>query len=124
MSNSGQETVSSPLNAVKWLVCAVIVVAGIYGNSYYANDFSGFMRALILVPMAILAGVFALYTTQGQSFWRLLKEARTEIRRVVWPTKQETMQTTLLVIVVVLIMSVILWLLDLGLNLLIKQFIG
>ncbi len=124
MSNNGQESSSSPVNAVKWIACAAIVIAGVLGNSYYTNELSVFIRAIILVGMAVAAGAFAFTTTQGISFWTLLKEAKTEIRRVVWPTRQETTQTTMIVIVVVLIMSLILWVLDIGLNFLISWLIG
>ena len=50
-----------------------------------------------------------LITTQGQAFLKLLKEALVEARRVVWPTKDETMQTTLIVFAVVVVMSLVLW---------------
>jgi preprotein translocase subunit SecE len=50
-----------------------------------------------------------LTTTQGQAFLKLLKEAQVEARRVVWPTKDETMQTTLIVFAVVVVMSLVLW---------------
>lgn len=123
MSDSGQET-SSALNTVKWVVCLAIVAAGIYGNSAFANEYSVFIRAAALLGLAAVAGFFALTTTQGSGFLTLLKESKAEIRRVIWPTKQETTQTTMIVIVVVLIMSLILWLLDIGLNFLISKLIG
>ncbi|MCY4045900.1 MAG: preprotein translocase subunit SecE [Cellvibrionales bacterium] len=123
MSESGQET-SGALNTVKWVACLAIVAAGIYGNSAFANEYSVFIRAAVLLGLAGIAGFFALTTTQGAGFLTLLKESKTEIRRVIWPTKQETTQTTMIVIVVVLIMSLILWLLDIGLNFLISKLIG
>ncbi len=112
------------MDTVKWIICGIIAAAGIYANSYFAGEYSVFIRAIALLALAAVVGVIAFTTVQGKSFWLLLKDARTEIRRVVWPTRQETTQTTLIVIVVVLIMSFILWLFDLGLNYLISKLIG
>lgn len=112
MSNAQVKTNSGALNIAKWVVATLIVAIGVYGNSFYANDFSVFERALALIPMAVVAGFILLKTSQGESFARLVKESRSEIRRVVWPTQQETNQTTLIVVAVVLFMALMLWMMD------------
>ena len=62
--------------------------------------------------IAAVAGFVALQTEKGGAFWALLKDAKNEIRKVVWPTRQETVQTTLVVVAVVLAMGLVLWGLD------------
>ena len=74
--------------------------------------------------MAFLAGFLALQTERGKALWDLLKEARTEIRRVVWPTRQETTQTTFIVVALVVVFSLILWGLDSLLSWFVSSFIG
>lgn len=111
------------LDIPKWIVVAIIVVAGVYGNHYFAAE-PVLYRALALVVLGLVAGFVALQTSKGKAFWALLKEARIEIRKVVWPTRSETTQTTLIVVAVVLVMALILWGLDTLLGWIISQFIG
>ena len=61
---------------------------------------------------------------KGQAFFALAKEARAEIRKVVWPTRQETTQTTLIVVAVVLVMALLLWGLDTLLGWLVSMIVG
>ncbi len=107
----------------KWVVVAVIVAVGVYGNHHFSAE-PVLYRAVALVVLGLLAGFVALQTEKGKTFWALLKEARIEIRKVVWPTRPETTQTTLIVLAVVLVMALILWGLDTLLGWIISQFIG
>ena len=99
------------LDMLKWIVVAIIVAAGGYGNHYFQAE-SVLYRAVALVVLAGLAGFVALQTAKGKAFWSLLKESRIEIRKVVWPTRPETTQTTLIVLAVVVVMALVLWGLD------------
>ncbi len=117
------ELLDDRLDIPKWVVVAIIVGAGVYGNHYFAAD-PVLYRALALVVLGLVAGFVALQTSKGKAFWSLLKEARIEIRKVVWPTRPETTQTTLIVVAVVLVMALILWGLDTLLGWIISQFIG
>ena len=72
----------------------------------------------------VVAAFIALQTAKGQAFFGLLKDARTEIRKVVWPTRQETTQTTLIVVAVVLVMALLLWGLDSLLGWLVSTIVG
>ena len=96
--------VESKFDGLKWLVVVLVVTAGVVGNSMF-SDQSLFYRVVALVVLAVLAGFVALSTAKGKAFFNLFKEAKTEIRKVVWPTRQETLQTTLMVVVVVLIVG-------------------
>jgi preprotein translocase subunit SecE len=75
-----------------------------------------FYRALAGVGLAGVAVLIALQTQRGRAVWNLAKEARVEVRKVVWPTRQETTQTTLIVVVVVFLVGLLLWGLDSGLS--------
>ncbi|GAA6133176.1 preprotein translocase subunit SecE [Halopseudomonas sabulinigri] len=110
-------------DVVKWVVVALLVSVGVFGDSYFSAE-PVLYRAVALVVLGLVAGFVALQTSKGKAFWALLKEARIEIRKVVWPTRPETIQTTMIVVAVVLVMALILWGLDTFLGWIISQFIG
>ncbi len=110
-NTSAESTQSSPADIAKWVVVALLVAAAVVGNAYF-DDQAFLYRVLGVVAVAIVAAVVAAQTFKGRAFVTLLKEARAEVRRVVWPTKQETAQTTGIVVLVVFLMSLLLWALD------------
>jgi preprotein translocase subunit SecE len=95
---------------VKWLLVFVILSMAVVGN--YIFELSSLELAIAVVVLVIVAGVIAGQTNKGRTFINFAKESRTEIRKVVWPTRQETMQTTLVVIIATIIMGLLLWGLD------------
>jgi len=99
------------LDSLKWLVIAMLVAGAVYGNYYFSAE-SLLYRVLALLVVALGAGFLAVQTRKGEGFVTLLRGAYTESRRVVWPTRQERNQTTLMVVAVVLVMSLVLWGLD------------
>ena len=105
------ETTASRFDAVKWVVVIVLVAVAVVGNSYYADQ-SLLYRVLGILALAIVAGLVALQTAKGAAFWALVKGSRTEIRKVVWPTRQETIQTTMIVVAFVVLVALLLWGLD------------
>jgi preprotein translocase subunit SecE len=109
--NSKVETESNRFDGLKWLLVVVLVAAGVGGNIYFGGQ-SLLYRVIALLILAIAAIAIALQTAKGAEFWKLAKEARVEIRKVVWPTRQEATQTTLIVFGFVLLMALILWGLD------------
>ena len=117
------EAAPSRLDPIKWGVVILLIAAGVVGNSYYADQ-SLLYRVLALVVMAALAGWVASTTTRGGALWHLVKGARTEIRKVIWPARQETTQTTLIVVVFVIVMALILWALDSIVGWLVSMVIG
>ncbi len=123
MSGKPEVAAEGRLDGLKWALVTILVTAGVAGNVYYSEE-SVLYRALALVLLAILAGFVALQTVKGGAFWNLVKEAKIEIRKVVWPTRQETVQTTLVVVAVVVIMGLILWALDSLLGWIISSLIG
>ncbi|MGB5279095.1 MAG: preprotein translocase subunit SecE [Gammaproteobacteria bacterium] len=103
--------VSNKLDTFKLVVAVAILLAGIGGFYYYA-DASLLYRVLGLVALAIVAVGIALTTGTGQAIVSFGRESRAEVRKVVWPTRQETLQTTLMVVVAVIILGIFLWLID------------
>ena len=106
-----------------WSVVTLIVAGGVFGNWYY-QDQSLLFRVLALLALAAVAGLLSFRTNQGKALWTLIKESRVEIRRVVWPTRQETTQTTFIVVMLVLVFSLVLWGLDSLLSWVVSTLIG
>ena len=121
--NVKAEAKDARFDLMKWLVVTVLVVAGVVGNQFFSAE-PVLYRVIGLIVLAAVAGYVALQTAKGSAFFTLLKEARTEIRKVVWPTRQETTQTTLIVVVVVLVMALLLWGLDSLLGWLVSMIVG
>jgi len=116
-------TQNSRFDTIKWIFVLALVAAGVVGNSIY-SDQSLLYRTLALVALAAVALFVALQTAKGRGYAVSFKEARKEIRKVVWPNRQETTQTTLIVVVVVLIMALVLWGLDSFLSWTVSSLIG
>ena len=98
-------------NYFRWSVGLVLIAIAIYGNSYYSLE-PLLYRVLGVLVLLGLSTVVLLTTIEGKEALKLILESRTEIRRVVWPSKPETTQTTLIVIVAITIAGLILWGLD------------
>ena len=123
MNSTTETTSGGALDWIKWLLVFALVGAAVFGNWYFRDE-SLLYRALALVAIAGVATLIALTTTTGSATWNLMKEARAEIRRVVWPSRQETNQTTLIVLALVIIFALILWGLDSGLSWIVATVIG
>ena len=96
---------------IKWIGVAVVLIAGAVGGFFIAAEDIGYQVILWLVVLGIAGGLAAL-TTVGKELFQFFKDARLEIRKVVWPTRQETMQAVLMVLVAVVVMSLLLWVID------------
>ena len=105
------ETTESRFDTVKWIVVFGLIAVAVVGNSYFADQ-SLLYRVLGIVAISAVAGLIALQTAKGAAFWALVKGSRMEIRKVVWPTRQETLQTTMIVVAFVLVVALFLWGLD------------
>lgn len=117
------ETPGQALDWLKWIAVFAVLGAGVFGNWYY-QDQSLLVRVVVLLVLGLAAFGVAIQTAKGRAAWMLIKEARGEIRRVVWPTWDETTQTTMIVLVLVLIFSLLLWLLDSGLSWVVSLVLG
>ncbi len=99
------------LDALKWILVIALVAAGVVGNSHFSAE-SVFFRALALLVVAAVALFIAINTAKGASIADIVRGAFVELRKVVWPSRQETNQTTLIVVAVVIFTSIVLWGLD------------
>ncbi len=111
------------LDALKWLVVIALVAAGVVGNSHYAAE-SVLYRALALLVIAAAALFVAVNTAKGSAIADVVRGAFVELRKVVWPSRQETNQTTLIVVAVVIFTSIVLWALDSVFGFIASKLIG
>ena len=111
------------IDVAKWLAAIVLLVVAVVGNSYYADQ-PLLYRVIAGVLLVVAAAFVAHRTAKGQEFNAFRREAMIELRKIVWPTRPETLQTTLIVFVVVFIMAVVLYLLDLSLGFFVSKIIG
>ena len=111
MNASTEEQVTSSFDTLKWGVVFLLLAGAVAGNYVY-GEASVLIRAVAVVVAVAVAGLIAMQTEKGSNALIFAKEARTEVRKVVWPTRQEAVQTTGIVLVVTLLMSLLLWGLD------------
>ena len=111
-------------DGLKWLVVVLLVIGAAVANSYYAEEFAFIYRLLALVGIFVVAALIAANTGKGGAFIDLLRASVTEVKKVVWPTRQETIQTTIMVLIVVFIAAILLYLMDLGFGFVASYFIG
>jgi preprotein translocase subunit SecE len=111
MNASTESQPSGSLDSLKWVVVFFFLVAAVGGNYYFGEE-SVLLRAVGVVIAILIAALVAGQTDKGRTAIAFAKESRTEIRKVVWPTRQEAIQTTGIVLFATLIMSLLLWGLD------------
>ena len=128
--NNSAEVVSSgsPFDVVLWILALALFIAALMVNqflpAYWVPASSIWVRIGVILG-CIVAALGLLYAThQGKGFVRLLKDSRVELRRVTWPTKQETVTTSWQVLLVVVIAAIALWCFDYVIGLFMKFIIG
>lgn len=112
--------VSTPLDRLLWLCSIVLVGGAIFGNFYYTqhivideSSLGRFGRTAIVIAVIIAGLAVTLFTNKGHALLTFAREAYVELRKVVWPTRQEAVQTTIIVFVGVCVVSLFLYLCDL-----------
>ena len=124
MTTQTETSQSGFLDTIKLLLAAAILVGGLYGFYFYENDLALPLRVLMVLGGAGVGIAFAMTSTQGHRLWHFIQGSRVEIRKVVWPTRQETTQTAIAVFVFTIVMALFFWALDSGLLLLTQTLVG
>lgn len=101
----------SGVDFAKLAAAVLLAAAGVFQFFYFAELPAGW-RWILLLLLAGSALALAAFTERGRPAREFLAEAHFELRKVVWPTRQETIQTTLVITVVVIIVAFILWVID------------
>ena len=109
--NTQAEASTPVFDVVKQVFSVVFVIAGV-AAFYYFSEVQLLYRVLGLIVIAAIVLGMMLTTDIGRAVWSFVLESKMEVRKVVWPTREETMRTTLLVFAMVFIVGLILWLLD------------
>ncbi|WP_299270560.1 preprotein translocase subunit SecE [uncultured Psychrosphaera sp.] len=111
------------LDLVKWVIAIALLAGAVAINIVFEQE-SVLIRALGIVGAVIVAGFFAATTFKGRTFLNFAKESRTEVRKVVWPTRQEATQTTFIIFIATAIIAVLLYFIDMGLRALVTFLTG
>ena len=106
------------------LILAVLLVAGGIGGFYYFGDKPELIRWAILLAAVVLAVILAAPTATGRNTWGFIKGSRVELRKVVWPARKETLQVTVVVFVMVVLVAVYMWMIDWGLHEIVRVVTG
>ena len=119
MSANPEQSASSGLDMVKWTIVITLLAGVVIANNIFDQE-SVLIRALGIVAVALIAAFTAITTTKGKAFIEFAKESRMEVRKVVWPTTQETRQTTLIIFAATVVVGILLYFLDMGLRALVN----
>jgi len=108
---------------VKLAAAVLVVLAGVAGY-YLLGAQAAWLRWLPVLGSLVLAALVIAWSRYGTEFWQFVTDARVELRKIVWPGREETGKTTLVVFVFVLVAGVFFWLLDLALAWATRAFTG
>jgi preprotein translocase subunit SecE len=123
MSAHTETSESGVLDILKLLIAAGMLTGGLFGYYWYL-EWSQPLRVLLVLGGTIAGVAIAMTSTQGRRLWAFIQGSRIEIRKVVWPTKQETTQTAIAVFVFTLILALFFWGLDSFLLWLTRTLVG
>jgi len=101
----------------------LLLIAGIAGF-YYLRESAMVLRVISVLSGIVLAVVVVWFTSPGKQFYAFARESSDETRKVVWPSRKETLQTTGIVFAFVLVMAIFLWMVDAGLLLAVRYLMG
>lgn len=106
-----EKNIESKSNNTFLILSITVLIMGMV-LFYYFSDVRLFYRVLGMISVVILSGFIGYQSDFGKLIYSYISDSKVEIKKVTWPTKQETTQTTLGVIVVVFIVGILLWLFD------------
>jgi len=122
VSSKASQT-KNKLDVFRWILVVILISAGVAANFYFSSQPLP-LRIVGWIVLSCVAIFVILQTTQGKRLWKFYGDARNELRKVTWPTRHETFQTTLIVILMVVALACILWAIDSTLMWLIERLTG
>ena len=120
---SRAEVPTSSADTIKFVVAGALGLAGLVAFYVFAEQ-SLLLRTIGLLAVAGVVAFILYQTALGKRTVAFFRDARTEVRKVVWPNRAETTQTTITVVIIVIIVGIFLWLLDMLLSALFKMITG
>ena len=111
MVSKATVSTSSSLDTVKLALALVVLAAGMFGF-YWFEQIALTWRVIAMFAVVGVSVGLVLWTDLGRRFMSFGRESRVELRKVVWPTRQETIQITLIVLVLVFLIGLFLWMVD------------
>ncbi len=120
---SKAETSTNSMDTMKLAAAGALVLLGLFAFYYFEGQ-SLLLRVVGLLIIAGLAAYVVYQTDVGKRTVDFFRDARTEVRKVVWPSRAETTQTTVTVFIIVVIVGIFLWLFDMLLAYLFKLVTG
>jgi preprotein translocase subunit SecE len=111
------------VDKIKLGFALLLLIAGIAGF-YFLRESAMVLRVISVLSGVVLAAVVVWFTSQGKQFFAFARESSDETRKVVWPSRKETLQTTGIVFAFVLVMAVFLWMVGAGLLLAVRYMMG
>ena len=115
---------TSPRDNLFWAAGLLVLVAGLYGFIHFAGEVILLFRVLGLLAALGVALAIVGQTERGRGMFGFLRETDVERRKVVWPTRDETLQTTLMVLVITIIVAIMLFLMDSLFGWIVRRLIG
>ncbi|WP_225721400.1 preprotein translocase subunit SecE [Candidatus Vallotiella sp. (ex Adelges kitamiensis)] len=111
MANSSAETVNTIGNRLLFALSILLIIAGVSGF-YLLEMYDWYIRSLVLVICVVVGIAVELASSSGRSFIIFVKDSYREVQKVIWPTRKEASQTTIVVFSFVLLMAIYLWISD------------
>ena len=112
MNATNTEDQSGSMDLAKWILVIVLLAGAVVGNYVYGEEISLLIRVIGVLAAIGIAAAIATQTEKGRTALSFAKESRLEIRKVVWPTRKEATNTTLIVLAATAFMALVLWGLD------------
>ena len=123
-SKVAQSGAATAADLAKLTLAIALAAAGVFAFYWFADQWSSALRGLAVIGGLLLGAMVFMLTAKGREVREFLSESRFELRKVVWPTRQQAMRTTWVVVVVVILVSLVLAGFDFFIQLGVKWLLG
>jgi preprotein translocase subunit SecE len=115
---------TSPRDNLLWAAGLLVLAAGVYGFIHFSGEVMLLFRVLGVLAAVGIALTIVSRTARGREMFGFVRETDIERRKVVWPTRDETLQTTMIVLVITIIVAILLFLMDTLFGWIVRRLIG